>query len=50
MCIRDRPKSVQAVLIKEYGDDVDLTDEKFVGLRNKTQASKFVEENPSSAK
>ena len=44
------PKTVQAVLIKEYGDDVDLTDEKFVGLRNKTQASKFVEENPSSAK
>ena len=44
------PKTVQAILIKEYGEDVDLTDEKFVGLRNKTQASKFVEENPSSAK
>ena len=44
------PKTVQAVLRQEYGDDVDLTDEKFAGLRNKTQAAKFVEENPNSTK
>jgi len=44
------PKTVQAVLLQAYGDDLDLTDKRFVGLRNKTQASKFIEENPNSAK
>ena len=44
------PKTVQTLLKQEYGDNVDLTDARFAGLRNKTKAAKFVEENPNSTK
>jgi len=44
------PKTVQTLLKQEYGDNVDLTDARFAGLRNKTEAAKFVEENPNSTK